>query len=99
MYFSDLLLSSGTTYTAEVIAGWRLSEAGFEDPHPCEVTHYNFDAHHDSLNILRLLDTVRDGFFRVVLVFTSSLHLVQSASFWRGRPTPCSLTRTTMGHY
>ena len=62
--FQILLLSSGTTYRAEVIAGWRLSEAGLEDPHPCEVTHYNFDAHHDSLNILRLLDKVRDGFSR-----------------------------------
>ena len=55
------------TYTAQVISRWRLSEACFDDPHSCEVTHDNFANSHDALNILRLLDKVREGFFQVVL--------------------------------
>ena len=66
--FQILLLSSGTTYMAEVISGWQLSEACFDDPHSCEATHIGFENSHDVLNILRILDKVREGFFQVVLV-------------------------------
>ena len=66
--FHVLLLSSGTSYSAVVTAGWVHSEACFEDPHPCDVIHYNFEDDHDLLTILKLLGKVREGFFRVVLV-------------------------------
>ena len=65
--FHVLLLSGGTSYSAEVIAGWEHSEACFEDPHPCNVVHCNFNDDHDLLTILKLFDKVREGFFRVVL--------------------------------
>ena len=66
--FHILLLSSGISYSAEVTAGWHLSEECFDDPHPCDVTHYNFADDHDLLKILKLLDKVREGFFCVVIV-------------------------------
>ena len=66
--FHILVLSSGTTYSAEILTGWQMSEACFEDPHPCELTHFNFADDHDLVVILKLLGKVRDGFFQVVLI-------------------------------
>ena len=66
--FHILLLSSGMTYPAEILTGWQISEACYDNPHPCELTHFNFADDHDLLIILKLLDKVRDGFFQVVLV-------------------------------
>ena len=45
-----------------------MSEACYDDPHPCELTHFNFADDHDLVVILKLLDKVRDGFFQVVLI-------------------------------
>ena len=45
-----------------------MSEACFDDPHPCELTHLNFADYHELVVILKLLDKVRDGFFQVVLI-------------------------------
>ena len=45
-----------------------MSEACYDDPHPCELTHFNFADDHDLVVILKLLDKVRDGFFQVVVI-------------------------------
>ena len=66
--FHILVLSSGTTYPTEILTGWQMSEACYEDPHPCDLTHLNFADDHDLVVILKLLDKVRDGFFQVVLI-------------------------------
>ena len=66
--FHILVLSSGTTYPAEILTGWQTSEACYDNPHPCELTHLNFADDHDLVVILKLLDKVRDGFFQVVLI-------------------------------
>ena len=66
--FHILFLSGGASCSAEVTAGWHLSEECFDDPHPCDVTHYTFAGDHDLLNILKLRDKVREGIFRVVIV-------------------------------
>ena len=66
--FHILVLSSGTTYPAEILTGWQMSEDCYDDPHPRELTHLNFADDHDLVVILKLLDKVRDGFFQVVLI-------------------------------
>ena len=66
--FHILVLSSGTAYPTEILTGWQMSEACYDDPHPCELTHFNFADDHDLVVILKLLDKVRDGFFQVVLI-------------------------------
>ena len=61
--FHILVLSSGTTYPAEILTGWQMSEACYDDPQPSEITHLNFADDHDLVVILKLLDKVRVGFF------------------------------------
>ena len=102
--FRFLLLSSGTTYTAEVISGWRLSEECFDNPHSFELIHYNFDDDHEVLNILILLDKVREGFFQAVLVLPPASSWSRARHFGpggqppvRSRAQPWSITDTT-GH-
>ena len=66
--FHILVLSSGTVYQTEILTGWQMSEACYDDPHSCELTHFNFSDDHDLVVILKLLDKVRDGFFQVVVI-------------------------------
>ena len=66
--FHILVLSSGTVCPTEILTGWQMSEACYDDPHPCELTHFNFSDDHDLVVILKLLDKVRDGFFQVVVI-------------------------------
>ena len=92
--FHILVLSSGTTYPTEILTGWQMSEACYDDPHPCELAHLNFADDHDLVVILKVLDKVRDGFFQVVLV-------LKPASSWsraryvgpEGQPPVCSRSR------
>ena len=102
LVFHFLLLSSGTTYTAEVISGWRLSEECFDDPHSCELIHYNVADDHDVINILKLLDKVRKGFFQAVLVLPPASTWSRARHFGRGgqppvrsRAQPWGITDTT----
>ena len=66
--FHIFVLSSGTAYPTEILTGWQMSEACYDDPHPCELTHFNFGDDQDLVVILKLLDKVRDGFLQVVLI-------------------------------
>ena len=102
LVFHFLLLSSGTTYTAEVISGWRLSEECFDDPHSCDLIHYNFDDDHDVINILKLLDKVREGFFQAVLFLPPASTWSRARHFGpggqppvRSRAQPWGITDTT----
>ena len=82
----------------EILTGWQMSEACYDDPHSCELTHFNFSDDHDLVVILKLLDKVRDGFFQVngCDSATSIIMVASSARRPRGS-TANSLSQQTLG--
>ena len=95
--FPHLVLSSGTTYTAEILTGWQMSEACYDDPHPCELTHLNFADDDDLVVILKLLDKVRDGFFQVVLILPPASSWSRARHLGPEGQPPISLPQQTLG--